>query len=613
MNTDPESSRGIDPHTLRDGLPSSPGVYLFKDDSGRVIYVGKAKNLNRRIMSYFRSRADLPEKTAHMMSKAAGIDTIVTGTEQEAFILEGNLIKKFLPRYNVILRDDKRYPMLRLGVQEPFPRLAVVRKVRKDGALYFGPYSSAGSLRSTLKAIERIFPIRKCRGKSPPKRSRPCINHQMGRCLGICVHPAARFEYDRVVTQVRLFLEGRNKDLSVQLHREMLEASSRLEFERAAMLRDQIAGIERVIEKQHVVSSKLKDLDVVGYSGADGTGRVAVLHVRKGALVGSMVFSLDEAGSKPAEIMEAFLSQHYARRPFIPPEIFLSDPLEDGESMERWLGSSAGKKIRIHCPARGEKRNLVRMAVKNAGIPPTDSYARPPQGLSEMVMEKLSLDFPPRHIEGLDISNIHGQSAVGSVVSFVDGLPHRDGYRTFHIDGVQGIDDYGMMAQLVSRRLGHEPLPDLFLVDGGKGHLSAVLSVLEAGAAGKVPAVAAIAKADQSLGDTADKLYVPGRKNSLSIRRNDPVLLFMMRIRDEAHRRAVGFHRALRSRRMQASVLDLIPGVGEARKKALLEHFRSVDEIAEAGPERIGLVPGIPAAIARRIADFLAFGELPHS
>ena len=604
MNVAVENRQGLDPDVLRVGLPSGPGVYLFKDASDRVIYVGKAKNLNRRIMSYFRPPADLPDKTARMMSRAEGLDTIITGTEQEAFILEGTLIKKFMPRYNVILRDDKRYPVLRLDVRDTFPRLTVVRRIRKDGALYFGPFSSAGSMRSTLKAVERLFPLRKCRGRGLPKRSRPCINYQMGRCLGVCVHPVNRSEYGRMVRQVRLFLEGRNRELTAQLQREMLEASRRLDFEKAAVLRDQVAGVEKIVERQHVVFPRIGDLDAVGLSRSGGVGRIAVMYVRNGMLVGSRAFVVEEAGSEPAEIMEAFLTQHYAEEPFAPPEILLSDRLDDHASVEQWFRGFAGKRVRVHCPVRGDRRSLVEMAVKNAARRAAGSTGPDRRSLMEMVMRSLALESVPRHIEGLDISNIHGRSAVGSVVSFVDGLPHRGGYRNFRIDGVEGIDDYQMMAELVSRRVDHDPLPDLFLVDGGKGHLSAVISVLDRLPAGKSPAVAAIAKADPARGETVDRIYIPHRKNPVAAGRKDAVLLLMMRIRDEAHRRAVGYHRSLRARDMKASVLDLIPGVGKARKKALLDHFRSVEEIAEAGPEQISRVPGISCAAARRISNF---------
>ncbi|HDR16095.1 MAG TPA: excinuclease ABC subunit UvrC [Desulfobacteraceae bacterium] len=604
MNVTAEIHQRLDPENLRFSLPSNPGVYLFKDSTGGVIYVGKAKNLKKRVMSYFRPPADLPDKTSHMMSRAASLDTIITSTEQEAFILEGTLIKKYMPRYNVILRDDKRYPVLRLDVQEPFPRLTVVRKIRKDGALYFGPFSSAGSMRSTLKVVERLFPLRKCKGRGLPKRSRPCLNYQMGRCLGVCVHPVDPAEYCKIVQQVRLFLESRNRELTAQLQGEMLEASARLDFEKAAALRDQIAGVERVVERQHVVLPRIRDLDAVGFSTDGDNVRAAVLYIRNGAVVGSRKFVLDAAGSETGEVIEAFLTQHYALQPVIPGEILISDPLEDQSSIEEWFTGLTGRKIRVHQPLRGEKRRIVQMAVENAGRGPAGSSGPDRRKLMEMVMRVFGLQSPPRRIEGLDISNIQGQKAVGSVVSFIDGLPHRAGYRNFQIETVDDIDDYRMMQELISRRLVHDPLPDLFLVDGGKGHLSAVIPVLDSLQHGAAPAVAAIAKAERAQGETADKLYIRGRKNPIRLGRNDPVLMLMMRIRDEAHRRAVGYHRSLRAKSIKGSVLDGIEGVGSVRRKALLEHFKSIEEMAGADVEEISRVPGVPPAVARRVVDF---------
>jgi len=608
MNLTGEIRHGLDPEALRLSLPSNPGVYLFKDSSGDVIYVGKAKNLKKRVMSYFRPPADVPDKTVHMISRAESLDTIVTGTEQEAFILEGTLIKKFMPRYNVILRDDKRYPLLRLDVQEPFPRLTVVRRMRKDGALYFGPFSSAGSMRSTLKVVDRLFPLRKCKGKGLPKRTRPCLNYQMGRCLGVCVNPVEASEYRKIVQQVRLFLEGRNSELKAQLRNEMLEASARLDFEKAAALRDQIAGVERVVERQHVVFPRIRELDAVGFSMDGPNIRVAVLYIRNGAVVGSRKFALDAVGSDATEVVEAFLTQHYAHQPVIPGEILVSDPLEDESSIEEWFKGLMGRKIRVHKPLRGDKRVLAQMAVENAARGPSASSGPDRGELMDMVMRVLGLRRSPRRIEGLDISNIQGQKAVGSVVSFLDGLPHREGYRNFRIE-VDGIDDYGMMLELISRRLLHEPLPDLFLVDGGRGHLSAVLPVLDRLDSEEAPEVAAIAKAEPAHGETVDKLYVRGRKNPIRLGRNDPVLMLMMRIRDEAHRRAIGYHRFLRAKSIKGSVLDMIEGVGSVRRKSLLKHFRSVEEIAGATVEEISRVPGVPEVVARRIVDFFADAE----
>jgi excinuclease ABC subunit C len=427
----------------------------------------------------------------------------------------------------------------------------------------------------------------------------------------VCVNRVDPSEYRKIVRQVRLFLEGRNRELKEQLRSEMFEASARLDFEKAAAVRDQIAGVERVVERQHVVFPKTKDLDAVGFSTVGSNVGVAVLYVRNGALVGSRKFSLDNVGSGSGEVIEAFLTQYYAAQPLVPGEILISGNLEDKSTVEEWFHGLTGRKIRVHRPLRGDKRRLVNMAVENAGRRPAGTSEQDRNRLMEMVMSALSLQAPPRSIEGIDISNIQGHKAVGSVVSFIDGLPHRGGYRNFHIETVEGVDDYRMMQELVSRRLHHEPLPDLVLVDGGKGHLSAVASVLDRLRPGGLPAVVAIAKAEHERGETEDKLYVRGRKNSVRLKRNDPVLLLMMRIRDEAHRRAVGYHRSLRAKSLRGSVLDAIEGVGKVRRKALLEHFDSIDEIAEADLGRIMSVPGIPASVAKRIVDFFA-SEIPQ-
>ena len=611
MDTTTHTQYELEPSTLRRMLPEGPGVYLFKDASGRVVYVGKAKSLSKRVLSYFKPLNDLPAKTAHLMRKAVGLDTIITSTENEAFILESTLIRKWMPRYNVVLRDDKRYPSLRLDVAEPFPRLAVVRKVKKDGALYFGPFSSAGAVRSTLKLIDRVFLLRKCRGRGLPERTRPCLNYQMGRCLGACARDVSEKEYRNVVSQVRMFLEGRNRELLAQLRREMTAASELLDFEKAAAVRDQIAAVEKTVERQHVVTPNGEDFDVIGVAQEEGANQVVLLSVRKGAVTGSRDYLLRDGDSRSSEVLEAFIKQYYHREMHIPPLILISEPVEDRVPIMEWLGALCGRRVEIRRPARGEKRRLVTMAVENARHLLAGRPEREKVDLVIRVKRALKLTRTPRHIEGMDISNIQGDMAVGTVVSFIDGTPHKDGYRNFKIKVVEGIDDYAMMAELVSRRLGREPLPDLFLVDGGKGHLSAVGAVLAGYPGARVPEVRSIAKPDEHRGETHDKLYVPGRKNPVSLGADDPVLLLMMRIRDEAHRRAVSYHRRLRSKRIRESDLDLIPGIGAARKRRLLSHFKDINAVAAADSEALTRVPGISRPLARAIVAF--FRERDHA
>jgi len=573
--------------------------------------VGKAKSLRKRVLSYFRTHGDAAAKTGRMMKRAGGLDFILTDTEQEAFILEGHLIKKHMPRYNIILRDDKQYPCLCLDVREPFPRLAIVRKIKKDGALYFGPFSSANSVRNTKKLIDRVFRLRKCKGQDLPKRSRPCLNFQMNQCLGPCARKIPEEEYREIVQQVRLFLEGRSQELIAGLEREMETAARDLNFEKAASIRDQLRAIKKTVERQNVVSPRMEDQDVIGLARREGLYQVVILFVRRGYLTGTRNLLIKEAGALPSEVMEAFLKQHYGSESFIPKEILVSEPVEDLVPIMQWLSGLAEKRVVIQNPLRGEKRKLTGMAVANAENLLIGHAASQKEDLLTTARSVLGLSKTPRRIEGLDISNFHGGLAVGTIVSFVEGEPHRAGYRNFRIRQEGTIDDYGMMAEMMERRLAKGALPDLFLVDGGKGHLATVRRVLDewshAGrqAAGPgemqdvtLPEVISIAKPDDPSQDPRDKIYLPGRKNPLMLKAGHPILLLMMRIRDEAHRRAVGYHRSLREKHLTRSELDHIPGIGRKKKSLLLRHFKGIDDIAQATVEDLERAPGIGRALA---------------
>lgn len=596
-------SDGLDTEALRRTLPDSPGVYLFKDATQQVIYVGKAKNLRKRVLSYLKSPSDLSHKTALMMGRARHLAYILTATENEAFILESNLIRKWMPRYNIILRDDKQFLSLRLDPREPYPRLNLVRRIKKDGARYFGPFSSALSVRRTLRLIDRTFRLRKCKGSEPPRRTRPCLNHQLQRCLGACVNPVPESVYREVVGQVVLFLEGRDRELLKQLQKRMEDASAALNFEEAARIRDQIRAVGRVMERQHVVSPRLEDEDVIGLAQGRGAFHLAILYVRKGRLSGSRDYRFENRGGSASEVMEAFLKQYYNGSPFIPKTILVSTPVEDMPAIAGWLSEQAGKRVRIDQPRRGQKKSLVDMAAANAEE--LLSQAKEPGGedLTELAMKTLGLRSLPRRIEGMDISNIRGRMAVGATVSFVDALPRKEGYRSYRIREIEGIDDYGMMGEVVSRRLKMGSPPDLFLVDGGRGHLNAVKRVIDrCGFADKVEVVS-IAKEDQNRG--GDRVYIPGRKNPLPLDQGHPVLLLLMRIRDEAHRRAVTHHRKLRSRELRSSDLDRITGLGPRRKDILLRYFGNMDCLSRAGAEELESVPGIGSALAKEITAFL--------
>jgi len=597
----------LDIEPLRSHLPEGPGVYLFKDSSGAVIYVGKAKNLKKRILSYFRQAEDAARKTTVMMHRARTLEYILTSNEKEAFILESNLIKKHLPRYNIILRDDKQYPWVRLAAGEDYPNLTIVRKPRKDGAFYFGPFSSAQSVRSTVKLIDRIFQLRKCRSRDLPKRSRPCLNFQLDRCLGPCTQNIPPSSYKEVVEQVRLFLEGRSLDLLKFLKQSMDAAAENLDFEKAARIRDQIRAVERTIERQNVVSPKLGNQDVIGLAEHHGAFLVALLMIRGGSLTGSREFLFKSDGGSAREVLEAFLKQHYPAEASIPKHILTSETVEDVEAIAGWLSDVAKEKIYIEKPARGEKLRLVEMAVANAENALKNRSELTGEDLTRASRSALMLNRTPRTMEGIDISNISGDMAVGAVVSFLDGLPHKAGYRNYKIREVQGIDDYAMMAELVRRRLAGDPPPDLFVIDGGKGHLQAVKRVVDRLPLESAPGLVAIAKGGEAGG--TDRLFIPNRKNPLALKPGHPVLLLLMRIRDEAHRRAVGYHRKLRAKGLKLSDLDQIPGIGPGRKKRLLKHFGSLEAIAAAEAEELAQVPGISAGLAGEIYRFF----LKHS
>jgi excinuclease ABC subunit C len=603
----------LDPESLKKVLPHGPGVYLFADQQGRVIYVGKAKDLKKRVLSYFRSTNNTPTKTARMMKMAEGLEFILTLTEKEAFILENDLIKKFKPRYNIILRDDKQYPCLRLDIREPYPRLGIVRKIKKDGALYFGPFSSANSVRSTTRVISRVFKLRKCKGQKLKHRDRPCINFQMDRCLAPCARDVSEKVYGEMVEQVRLFLEGRNTELVGTLKKKMAEAAEQLDFERAADIRDRISAIQKTVERQHVVSTRLADQDIIGIAHQENIRQLAVMFVRRGHLMGSRHFLFEDVNGASMEVMEAFLKQYYSGQVFIPGTILLSEPVGESDSISEWISEMAGKKVVIHCPQRGEKKKLVQIAVANAGNLLAGHQITRKEALLESARSVLSLQKVPRTIEGLDISNFQGENAVGVVVAFKDGEPDRGHYLNYRIKHVSGIDDYGMMAEVMERRIAGPPLPDLFVVDGGKGHLAAVKKVLdrqlEGSGAAFFPEVISLAKPDEFLGEKYDKIYVPGRKNPVRLKPDDPVLFLMMRIRDEAHRRAVTYHRKLRQKGLTRSLLDGISGVGKQKKKSLLKHFNGIDAISKAKVEELCAVPGINRDLALKIMAGLSDGH----
>lgn len=587
-----------------DALPQSPGVYLFKDPKGEVLYVGKAKSLRKRVRSYFQGR-EQDVKTSVMLSRVVGVDHIATRTEKEALILEDTLIKEHHPRYNIQLRDDKRYPLLRLSVGDQFPRLSVVRRIRGDGALYYGPFPSATSMRETLKVIHKAFPLRRCSAAQFAHRSRPCLNFQMRQCLAPCCNEVSEEEYGRIVSQVRLFLEGKSDLLAEELHSRMDQEAEALRFEEAARTRDRLAALERIIEGQRVVSQDSFHRDAVDIARGGGKIGVQALFVRGGRLLGGRFFTIKDAGLPDQEVVSSFLHQFYGEGQFIPQEILVAVPLDDATLLQEVLGERTKGKIRIRRPHKGKAgHDLLQMARENA----QGKLLGQLQGedtLQEM-RERFSLAQIPARIEGFDISNLGGGLAVGSMVVFEEGEPARARYRRYRIKGVEGIDDYAMTYEVLLRRLrrGKEEgnLPDLILIDGGKGQLNVALEVLKEL---EIEGVDALSLAKKRGPEEAEKVFLPNRKEPIPLRGSSPASLLLQRIRDEAHRFAITYHKRLRGKEIFASILDGIPGIGKTRKRALLEQFGGLEGVVNASPEELAKVPGMNSSLAQRVWEQL--------
>jgi excinuclease ABC subunit C len=603
-------------------FPTRPGVYRMADAQGRVLYVGKAKNLRARVRSYFREGGDGRVHVRFLMAKVADIEFVATDTEKEALILENTLIKRHRPRYNLDLRDDKSYLSLRIDVQNPFPRLLPTRRIQRDGALYFGPYSSARSLRETVELIHRLFPLRQCSDRELKSRTRPCLYCQIRGCRAPCCGRIDPASYRRMVDRVVLFLRGRGGELLGELREAMAAAASHQEFEEAGRLRDQIRAIEVTLEQQKAVSHRPVDRDVVALVREGAEAQAAVLVVRSGNLLGRRPYYLPEALGTDAEVVTAFLQQYYRGDRIVPPEVLVGvDPGDEARGLlEEWLGERRGRRVTIRHPRRGEKAALVRMAADNAGELLAERR-RTKVGYDaalEELQRRLQLPRPPRRVECYDISNVQGRQAVGSLVTFLDGFAHKVGYRRFAIRTVAGSDDYAMLYEVLGRRLKRRgdgwELPDLMVIDGGKGQLGmAERALADAGVEGV--ALAGLAKARALPGRGAEvehspeRVFLPGRKNPVVLAPNAPGLFLLQRIRDEAHRFAVEYHRKRRSRATLHTALSEIPGVGEKRRRLLLRRFGSVKRVGAASVEELAAVRGISPALAAVIAAALAGDE----
>ena len=663
---------------ILNNLPHKPGIYLHKDAEGNILYVGKATSLYQRVRSYFADPSELSPKNRALVAKIADIEFIVVGSEVEALILENEYIKRHQPKYNVRLRDDKNYPYIKVALTEPFPRIYRVRSFRRDGNRYFGPYTNSSAVDSTLDLMNKLFPFRTCRfdgsawaplKDAPPDWQprylpRPCTQYYIHRCNAPCVGKASREEYDAVIRQALLFLEGKHDEVLSDLRQQMQEAADDLQFERAVALRDRIKAVEQVLEKQKIINTTGPgDQDVIALAGTDDETCAQVFFFRGGKLAGREYFILQGTqDTAPAEIMASFMQQFYDQAPHIPTELILAEEPEGAEALRNWLRQKRGGAVTLSVPQRGDKRRLVEMVAQNAGevleqqrIKWLSDTQKTALALEDL-QRAMNLPAPPQRIECYDLSNIQGTSAVGSMVVFESGKPAPSEYRRFRIKTVEGANDVASMQEILRRRfkrlvaavaggqdesesarsaqadgagpnsmddpdsppneegaspdLAGDPwarLPDLVIVDGGKPQLNAALAVME-----ELPfgvSVIGVAKEDHGSISTHEEIYLPEQPEPLVLPRGAQGLYLLQRIRDEAHRFAITYHRQVRSTRTFRSVLDEIPGIGPKRKKALLRHFGSARAIAAATVDELAAVDGMSRDVAERVKEHIGSGR----
>ena len=611
-------------------LPRKPGVYLMRNVNSVVIYVGKAKDLRSRVRTYFQPSSWEDPKVRAIVSDIADLEFIVTESELEALILEANLIKQHRPRYNVRLKDDKRYPYIQITWADPFPRVRITRKMEQDGNRYFGPFTSSSAVHQTLDLLRKSFPHLTCNREITGEDSRACLYYDIKLCVGPCIGAVTKDEYRAMVRRLTRFLEGRGEEVIVDLESRMHEASDKLDFERAASLRDQLQAVQTVVERQKIVSSAGTDQDVVAFAREENDACVQVFFIRGGKLLGREYFVMEGAQDEDErEVMAAFLKQFYDEAAYIPPEVLLPAQIEEAVIIEQWLKKKRGAKVTLRVPRRGKKRELVAMAAENAAETlaalrsqwQADAHKHE-QALTE-IQEALQLSTSPVRIECYDISTTQGTEVVGSMVVFVHAVPRKSSYRRFVVRSVQGQDDYASMREVLQRRFrrwqmatsdlspgggikggssrdvkGWAKLPDLLVVDGGKGQLGVVTEVLkEFDLSDRVP-VAGLAKQHE-------EIFLPGRRRPVLLPRRSQGLFLMQRVRDEAHRFAITHHRTRRRKAGIASQLDSVPGVGPSRRKALLKAFGSLGAIRMASVEQLAAVPGVPRTVALAVKENL--------
>jgi len=605
-------------------LPKRPGVYIFKDAKGKILYVGKAASLKNRVRSYFGATHSFETKTLNLVRQIADIEYIVTRTAQEALLLEATLVKRHQPFYNVRLKDDKHYPYLKIDVSEEWPRVEITRRVHRDGARYFGPFASAGSVRRTLDLVKKLFPWRSCTKEITGDDPRPCLDYFIHRCVGPCASLCTKEEYDNVIQQTIMFLEGRRSEITRDLRREMQTASEAMEYERAARLRDQVTAIERTTERQVMEVRDRIDMDVFGLAREKQETYVQVFFVRKGSVIGRDIFQLDGTEDETdSDVIGSFVEQFYESAPYIPARVLLHTTIEDQHLVEEWLTERRGRRVKVLVPQRGEKRQLVQRAMDNAREALQAARARwladtnkTRQALDQL-RDELNLPELPQRIECYDISNIQGTSSVGSMVVFEGGNPKRSEYRRFRIKTVKGTNDFASMQEVLRRRFarfaeavkedGTEPktgngkkfdesfgsVPDLIIVDGGKGQVSAAHDAMRNMGVGHIP-LAGLAK-------RFEELFVVDVSEPIVLDRTSQALYLVQRVRDEAHRFAITYHRDVRKKAGMRSALDSVQGIGPKRKKALLRKFGSVKAVRDATADDIAATPGFTKTLAEKV------------
>ena len=590
-------------------IPRKPGVYLFHDESGKVLYVGKAKVLRSRVRSYFRKSSLSIPRIQNMVKKISDIEWLVTRSESEALLTEAAMIKEHEPRYNILMRDDKSYPYVRI-TNEPFPQVLLTRKIVNDGSRYFGPFTEVYNLRETLKVIHKIFPVRSCSylindDIIARKKISVCLDYHIRKCLGPCEGLQSQEDYSAMIEEVVRFLHGRTDKIVKQLRNEMVEASQKQDYEEAALCRDRISAVEAFTKRQRKISASFADQDIIAVAVKQKDACAAVIRLRNGRIIGrERMFLSGVHEQNMSEILSGFMKQFYLESDFLPQEILLQEKPEECDSLAEWLSEKRGKKVTITAPQRGEKAKLVRLSLQNAELLLAENIRkreRRRELVPEMIQQlqaDLNLEVPPRRIEAFDISNIQGSNPVGSMVCFVDGVAKKREYRKFRIKTVKGIDDFAMIREVVLRRYSRlksekATFPDLILIDGGKGQLSMAVSALQELGLSYISVI--------GLAKRLEEVYVPGSSDPQNIPKSSPGLFLLRRIRDEAHRFAVTFHRLRRKKSATESIFDGISGIGPARRKNLLTKFENVKAIADASVEKVAEEVGVGEKLAEEI------------